>query len=313
MNSSELSTVGAEPVAVIDIGSNSVRLVVYEGAVRAPISIFNEKILCGLGIDLNETGRLYEEGVKRALEAIPRYVAIADSMGASRIDILATAAVRDAENGPEFVENIQEACGEEVRVLTGIEEAHLSGLGVLSGTPEAEGLMGDLGGGSVELVSFRKGSTDKQISLPLGPLRLEQFQHGDVREQAKLVAKHLSTVKWLPGMKGKEFYVVGGAWRALAKLHITQSNYPLHVLHHYEMSREEALYFTDDLSQASQSSLEDDGIKSRRKNIMPYAALLMHRIIEVAKPSKIIFSANGVREGCLFDQLPEGDAGPGSA
>ncbi|RED50881.1 Ppx/GppA family phosphatase [Aestuariispira insulae] len=296
-----------EPVAVIDIGSNSVRLVVYEGAVRAPISIFNEKILAGLGIDLNETGRLFESGVNRALEAIPRYVSIARSMGAVRIDIVATAAVRDAENGPDFVREIEKRCEIKVKVLTGEEEAHFSGLGVLSGTPEAEGLMGDLGGGSVELVSLKDGSTDKQVSLPIGPLRLEEWQHGDVKEQARFVDAQLSNVKWLSRMKGKDFYVVGGAWRSLAKLHITHSNYPLHVLHHYEMSPEEALYYTDDLSHMTEADLEEDGIKNRRRAVLPYAALLMNRIIKIAQPRKIIFSANGVREGCLYDQLSSKD------
>ena len=297
------NTKSSEPVAVIDIGSNSVRLVVYEGAVRAPISIFNEKILAGLGVDLNETGSLYEDGVNRALDAIPRYVSIARSMGAKRIDVLATAAVRDADNGTDFVERIEKSCNLEVNVLTGEQEAHLSGLGVLSGTPEAEGFMGDLGGGSVELVSLAGGSTDKQVSLPLGPLRLEEWQHGDVKEQARFIDRQLASVKWLPRMKGKDFYVVGGAWRSLAKLHITHSNYPLHILHHYEISQKEALYYTDDLAHMTEADLVEDGIKNRRRSVLPYAALLMNRIIQIAEPRKIIFSANGVREGCLYDQL----------
>src|SRR5206468_10895509 len=161
-------------IAVVDIGSNSIRLVVFDGLKRAPFPLFNEKVMCGLGRGLERTGTLDPEGVSLALDNLGRFVTLAEVMGAKRIDLLATAAVRDASNGKEFVRNVEKACRQPVQILSGEEEARLSAMGVLMGMPSATGIMGDLGGGSLELVTLERGKLGAHATMPLGPLRLAE-------------------------------------------------------------------------------------------------------------------------------------------
>ncbi|MEC9266492.1 MAG: exopolyphosphatase [Pseudomonadota bacterium] len=292
------------PVAVVDIGSNSIRLVVYETSDRAPIAIFNEKLLCGLGRGLDATGRLNDDGIDQALAALPRFMRLATDMGVVRVDMLATAAARDAENGPEFVRRASQLCGQEIQVLSGEEEARLSGLGVLSGTPGADGLMGDLGGGSVELVELSDGHTGRQATLPLGPLRLDPKLVQKPTKAREDIDRAFSQVTWLPEMKGRRFYLVGGAWRNLARLHMDHIQYPLHVIHDYRMDADEALELADIVSRQSPGALQRvPGVSKRRVDTLPYAAMLLHRIMIAGQPKEIVFSANGLREGCLYDRL----------
>jgi exopolyphosphatase/guanosine-5'-triphosphate,3'-diphosphate pyrophosphatase len=292
------------PAAVVDIGSNSIRLVIYETSDRAPLPIFNEKILCGLGRGLDETGRLSEDGIEQALAALPRFMRIAREMEVGSVDLLATAAARDAENGPEFTRRAGQLCGAEIRVLSGEEEARLSGLGVLSGTPEAEGLMGDLGGGSVELVELGGGTTGRQATLPMGPLRLDPKLVAKPTKAREEIDRRLAGVAWLPSLAGRPLYLVGGAWRNLARLHMDHIDYPLHIIHHYRIGAADALEFVEIVSRQSAAALSGaPGVSKRRVEVLPYAAMLLHRIMLACDPSEIVFSANGLREGCLFDRL----------
>ncbi|MBP5856121.1 Ppx/GppA family phosphatase [Marivibrio halodurans] len=292
------------PSAVVDIGSNSIRLVVYESSDRAPLPVFNEKLLCGLGRDLDATGKLSEEGVEQALHALPRFIDIARSMGVSRIDMLATAAVREASNGRDFVDRARARCAHDIEILSGEEEARLSGLGVLSGTPEAEGVMGDLGGGSVELVELSGGETGAQATLPLGPLRLDTKLVQKPTKAKDLIDQRLAGVDWLSRVRGKSFYVVGGAWRSFARLHMTHVGYPLHIIHHYAMRADRAAEFSDFVSKLSPGTLQKvHGVSKRRIDTLPYAAMLLNRVIATLQPKEIVFSAHGLREGCLFDRL----------
>lgn len=296
---------GTTPVAVVDIGSNSIRLVVYEGPQRTPTPVFNEKVLCGLARGLNKTGKLSAEGVELALASIARFRALTDAMAVDRVDVVATAAVRDAENGPQFVEDVRERCNFEVRVLSGEEEARISAMGVLSGIPEAKGLMGDLGGGSVELVRINKGQSGVYDTLPLGPLRLADMADGSVSKARKIIDKKLATISWLGKAKGQRFFPVGGAWRALARVHMEQSDYPLHVIHQYTMSASDAVEFARFVAKLSPNTLRKiPGVARQRIDGVPYAAYLMQRLVEEAKVAEVVFSAYGLREGCLYDRLP---------
>lgn len=294
----------APPSAVVDIGSNSIRLVVYESSDRAPLPVFNEKLLCGLGRDLDATGRLSEEGVEQALDALPRFIDIARSMGVTQIDMLATAAVREAANGRDFVERARARCDHEIEILSGEEEARLSGLGVLSGTPEADGVMGDLGGGSVELVELGDGDAGAQATLPLGPLRLDSKLVQKPAKAKDLIDQRLAEIDWLQRVRGKTFYVVGGAWRSFARLHMTHVDYPLHIIHHYAMRTDKAAEFSEFVAKLSPGTLQKvHGVSKRRIDTLPYAAMLLNRVIAVLQPKEIVFSAHGLREGCLFDRL----------
>jgi exopolyphosphatase/guanosine-5'-triphosphate,3'-diphosphate pyrophosphatase len=296
------------PVAVVDIGSNSIRLVVYESARRTPTPIFNEKVLCGLARGLNTTGRLSDEAVGMAHSSLARFRALTDAMGVARIHVVATAAVRDAANGGEFVAAVRDRCGFDVRILSGAEEARLSALGVLSGIPEADGLMGDLGGGSVELVRIGGGETGVHATLPLGPLRLADAGEIGVAKVRKIVDKELAGLSWRSEAKGKRFYPVGGAWRSLARVHMAHSGYPLHVIHQYTIRAKPMLDFTRLVSRLSPSTLRKaPGVSRQRADSIPYAAYLMQQLVEITGVHDIVFSAYGLREGCLYDRLPADD------
>lgn len=293
------------PVGVIDIGSNSIRLVVFSGSGRTPHPIFNEKLLCGLGRDLQRTGRLSDEGVKLALANLGRFASLAKAMKVGHLRVVATAAVREAKNGPQFAQEVRRRTGLKVEVLDGGEEARLSALGVVSGMPEAEGLMGDLGGGSLELVELRKARLGRYETLPFGPFRLREIAdhgRGFLRDH---IDRHLDALPWLAQAKGRSFYAVGGAWRAIARLHMAHTGYPLRVIHHYTVSRGKAEDFLDLIAGLSRESLERIGrVPRKRLEVLPLAALVLHRVLLRAKPAQLVFTAMGLREGCLYDVLP---------
>ncbi|MBP2294405.1 Ppx/GppA family phosphatase [Azospirillum rugosum] len=292
-----------ERVAVIDIGSNSIRLVVYDALKRSPLPVFNEKVLCGLGRGVEKTGRLNPEGVAQALDALERFSVLAAGMRVGRLDIIATAAVRDASDGEAFVDAVKARTGLEVRVISGEEEARLSALGVLSGTPAADGLVGDLGGGSLELVRLDRGVIGEHVTMPLGPLRLMESASGKQNGLNRVIDQHLEKLDWLPRVKGKPFYPVGGGWRALAKLHMEQVKHPLHIIHHYAVPCGEARDFAGLIAKQSRSSLEKMSGSRRRVDTLPYAALVFERLLRAAQPSTVVFSAFGLREGHLFSLL----------
>jgi exopolyphosphatase/guanosine-5'-triphosphate,3'-diphosphate pyrophosphatase len=293
------------PVAVVDIGSNSVRLVVFDGLKRVPTPVFNEKVLCGLGRDLAKTGKLHKDGVKLAIDSLIRFTGISRAMGCELCDYLATAAVRDAKNGPDFVAEVEKTCGCEVRILTGEEEARFSAMGVLSGMPWARGAMGDLGGGSLEIVSLHDGDAGEGATLPLGPLRLLSQSGGDRGKAEKIIDETLAGHPWIRDLSGEVFYPVGGSWRALARIHIEQAAYPLHMVHGYSIRRKEMQDLTAVVAQLGKRSLARiGGVPKRRLDTLPFAALLMDKLLAIMQPERVTFSAYGLREGWIYDQIP---------
>ena len=292
------------PVALVDMGSNSVRLVIYDSLSRAPLPIHNEKVQCGLGRSLNSTGRLEDEAIQRALAALTRFVRIARSAGAERMEVLATAAAREAENGPDFIRRAEAACGSAIQVLTGEEEARLATLGVSSCVDGAEGFVGDLGGGSLELARFADGEVRSGLTLPAGVLRLVADFQKDRRALTRKIDGWLDGVDWLSAMRGRDFYVVGGAWRNLAKLHMYEEDYPLHVIHHYALPGPAALKFVEKVCDMPADRIaQAPDISTARQEVLPCAALLLSRLLRHARPERLIFSSAGVREGRLYDQL----------
>ena len=295
-----------ERYGVIDIGSNSIRLVVFEGLRRAPLPMLNERILCGLGRSLHATGRLDPEGVEQALLNIERFGVLLRAMGVTRFDVIATAAVRDAEDGAKFVAEVERRCGFRVRVLSGAEEAEMAALGVLSGMPGADGVVGDLGGGSLELVHLVDGVIAEQATLPLGPLNLFAASGGQRKSARKIIDDALAGLSWLGKMRGRAFYAVGGNWRALAHAHMAHSGYPLNIIHHYRLLRSDLAKIADLISRQSRESLTGiRGVSGRRLDLLPLAALVMVRLLAVAAPRDIVFSAHGLREGLSFACLGE--------
>lgn len=295
-------------VAVIDIGSNSLRLVIFDGVRRSPRTLFNEKVMCGLGRNLEATGRLDPDGVALARTNLQRFVTLARDIGVKRLDVLATAAVRDANDGRAFVAEIERRHRVDVSVLTGAEEGRLSAYGVLAGIPGASGVVGDLGGGSAELVPVAGGQVGSAATLPIGPLRLIEHAADD-RRLRDVIDKHLAAVPWL-GTKvdGGTFYAVGGAWRALARIHMEQTRYPLHIIQQYTLPRGEAEDFLDVIARQSKKSLEKIATVSRKRlDVVPVAARVLHRLLKRIAPRHLVFSAFGLREGHLYGLLGEAE------
>jgi exopolyphosphatase/guanosine-5'-triphosphate,3'-diphosphate pyrophosphatase len=291
---------------VVDLGSNSVRLVVFEGRGRNPLAIFNEKAVLGLGRGLQGSGRLNEEAIGTALTVLTRYHAVARAMHADPLEVIATAAVRDATNGAEFVTALQQRMpGVPVRVLSGQEEARLSADGVLLGFPGADGILGDLGGGSLEVVRLEAGQVTRAASLPIGAIRLAERAGGDTVRARAIAEQELAQHPWLAEGGGRDLYLVGGAWRALARMHIAQTGYPLAIVHHYVLRREEARDLAGVVMAASRRVLERMvGAPQKRLGDLPFAAVALRRLLRATGASRVVFSANGLREGWYAALLP---------
>ncbi len=293
------------PVAVVDIGSNSVRLVVYDGVRRSPTPIFNEKVLCGLGKGVAITSRLNEAAITRALAALRRFRALVKQMGVKQVFAVATAAAREAKNGDDFIEQAEKALGAGIRVLSGKEEARFAALGVLSGTPEADGIAGDLGGGSLELIDIKDGKLHDGVTLPIGPLRLIDLSGGSMERAEVMVDEYLHKTDIVKKLHGRTFYAVGGAWRNLARIHMAQTDYPLHVLHHYQMTRRQAEGISELMANLTAASLKDvKDMSKARIDTLPYGAMILDRLMHLGKAKDVVISVFGVREGYLFSKLP---------
>ena len=294
------------PVAIVDIGSNSVRIVVYEGTVRAPAILDNEKAICGIGRDMVTTGRLHAEGCATALKALARFKLLADGLEVSAREAVATAAARDAQNGREFVERAEAVWGAPVRVLSGEEEARLAAQGVLAGIPNAEGLVADLGGGSLDMVTVRRGDTGSAFTLPYGPLRLMDLSRGDADRARDIVDKGLSQQSGLNAATVPRIFAVGGIWRSLARVDMDREEYPLHVLHQYAIPRGRALELCRLLSRQSRKSLDKIKVISRRRlEALPAGAVVLERLLLTTGAREVVVSAYGLREGLLYAQLAE--------
>ena len=293
------------PIAIIDIGSNSVRLVAYDGLLRAPTPLYNEKVLCGLGRNVLTTGRLNEEAVARALTALRRFRVLCDTMRIARIFVLATAAARDAANGPAFLEAAQEALGQEIQLLSGRREAELSALGVISGFHAPDGVVGDLGGGSLELVDVAGATVGQGVTMPLGGLALQDLSENSPKKARKIAREHLKKAEpQLDTLRGRTFYAVGGTWRALARLHQADRGYPIRVMHGYAVEPSDELRFLEMVEASDAATLQEvESISEARRPLLAYGAVVLEEIIRAGRPREIAISASGVREGLLFEQL----------
>jgi len=294
------------PLSVIDIGSNSIRLVIYEGIARSPTTLFNEKMLAGLGRGLVTTGRLDPEAVARSMEEFRRFRALSEQAGAENLYVIATAAAREAENGPDFIHRAEEVLGTEIRVLSGREEAYYSALGVISGFHPADGIAGDLGGGSLELVDVNGEAIGEGITLPLGGLRLQDMAKSSLATAAKIAREQIARADLLHEGEGRPFYAVGGTWRNLARLHMITTGYPLAVMHHYEMNIANAVPFLQKVARGDIDKIKGiEGVSKVRRALLPYGAIVLLEIIQAMRPSEIVVSALGVREGFLYSLLSE--------
>src|ERR1700732_2027823 len=294
------------PAGVIDIGSNSVRLVVYEGLTRSPTPIFNEKVLAGLGREVQTTGLLAGDAVEKALAALARFRALCDLLDVAALWVIATAACRDAKNGKSFVARAERICRRKVDVLSGKREAQLSAIGVVSGFHKPDGIVGDLGGGSLELTEVHGHRVKPGVTCPLGGLALQDISSRSIKKAEKVVRKALEDVRLLEDGKGRTFYAIGGTWRSLARLHMWQTGYPLHVMHGYVIPAREALDFSGLVHRVNPETLSQiEVVADARRPLLAYAALVLEHLVRIARPKEVVISALGVREGLLYSLLDD--------
>jgi exopolyphosphatase/guanosine-5'-triphosphate,3'-diphosphate pyrophosphatase len=300
----ELAKVRLKRIGVIDVGSNSVRLVVFDGMARSPAYFYNEKVLCGLGAGLAETGRLSREGWARAAAALRRFAALARRMELSGLIAVATAAVREARDGPAFCDQVQRETGLVLHVASGGEEARLAAKGVLLGWPRAEGLVCDMGGASMELAHLVRGEIGDTATSPLGPLKLADIP--DEAARLKTIKKEVKALrKAVPG-PAPRLFLVGGSWRAIARLDMERVRYPLKVLHGYAppaLQLMETLAWIREQDQARLSALT--GTSAARLSLVPLAAQVLAELLRRVEPGRVTVSAYGLREGLLYRQMPE--------
>jgi exopolyphosphatase/guanosine-5'-triphosphate,3'-diphosphate pyrophosphatase len=303
---SQAAPAGREaPLAIVDIGSNSVRLVVYEGECRTAATVQNEKSICGIGRDMVTSGRLHPEGCAEALEALARFRLIADGLNVPVREAVATAAARDASNGAEFIARAEKAWGSPIRVLAGEDEARIAAEGVIAGIPEADGLAADLGGGSLDMVGVKNGRTGRAHTLPFGPLRLMDQSKGDPDKAREIVDKGL---KGLPDLDAAALYAVGGIWRSFARVDMEEQHYPLHVLQQYVIPRGRALRLCKLLGGLSKDSIRKIKVVSKRRaESLPYGAVVLERLIEACGIKDVVISAYGLREGLLYSRLSQAE------
>ena len=289
---------------MIDVGSNSVRLVVFDGIARSPAYFYNEKVLCGLGAGLSGTGRLSPDGWRRALAALHRFAALAGRMELSGLIAVATAAVREAEDGPAFCDQVEAETGLQLHVATGSEEARLAGKGVLLGWPDAEGLVCDMGGASMELAYVADGEVHACGTSALGPLQLADI--ADPAKREKEIRKRVKALRKAVAGDAGRLFLVGGSWRAIARLDMERVGYPLKVLHGYQPPIPQLLQtlaWIREKDQAAMSAMT--GTSVQRLSLVPLAAEVLAELIRRIEPGRVAVSAYGLREGLLYRQMPE--------
>ncbi|WBU63113.1 Ppx/GppA family phosphatase [Paracoccus aerodenitrificans] len=291
-------------VGVVDVGSNSIRMVIFDGAARSPAYFYNEKVMAGLGKDMSTTGMLNPEGVERAEAALHRFAAIAAGMKVRPMTAVATAAVRDAKDGPEFRKRIEKETGLKLNVIDGEEEARLSAQGVLLGWPAAEGLVCDIGGNSMELaVLDGKGQVGKRATSQLGPFRLQQVKGGEAGLR-KHIRKVMEELAQKVGTDHDRIYLVGGSWRAIARLDMERTGYLMTVLHEYQMTpkavEDTVGWIADSDLQALRSRV---GVSNSRMELVPLASLVLRQLVETFQPKELAVSSYGIREGLLYEHM----------
>ncbi len=289
--------------AVIDIGSNSVRLVVFGGAPRAPVVLYNEKLAAGLGGGVVRDGRLDDTASDMALRGLARFALVAKAWNVSWLRVVATAAVRDAKNGAAFLDAVR-ALGLPVELLSGEEEARISGYGVLSAIPDADGVMADLGGGSLDFSRLEHRDVTQTGSIAIGAIRARALTEEGSGALEAALHKGMKPFDWLGQCEGRPLYLVGGPWRALARVHMHLHRYPLPVLARYRIATNDAAPLAEAIRGMTTAALKSiPEMPSSRVPLLYATAQLMGLLSTLLKPSIFVICPYGLREGLMFDAL----------
>ena len=297
---------GLDQIGVLDIGSNSIRFVIYDlyGSHFTPV--YNEKVLAGLGRGLKETGRLSPEGRRLTLDSLQRFQAIAEARELDRVRIAATAAMREADDAPDFIAEIEARTGLVVEPISGPEEARLSALGLLAGSPGATGIAADLGGASLELIALGAQGPGERVSLPLGPF---EFVGSDLQGADYGALRPALQNALTPALDGfgdtDTLHLIGGAWRNLATIQMSRSHYPVRTLQSYALDPLDAALMARWAWGAGRDALFAwPGMRTARAETLPYSGLVLNCLLERLQPASVQISLTGLREGVVFDSLP---------
>lgn len=289
-----LAMESSSTIGLIDIGSNSIRLVIYRSDGRLPHPQFNEREVCRLGEEVGRSGYLGDKQMKQAFSTLERFAAIVQASQVDALEVFATEALRRAHNSIDFITRAEAILNIRVRVISGKEEAAMSALGVCAGFLDPVGLVADLGGGSLELVPVTSGKvihSDQAVSVPCGYL---------IDKTEDEIISALQSVSWLYTMKGQPFYAVGGVWRAIATTYVYQLKPRIDIVHGLSMTADQMRWIMDQIEAADGDIY---GIPDARKSSMAQAIRITRILIDLLKPDGIIFSAFGVREGILSDRI----------
>jgi len=297
-------------VGIIDIGSNSIRLVVYDAHKRSPVPIYNEKVMCALGKGLATSGVLNPEGVELGKIALRRFIAMGHNMEIAALHVMATAAVRDAADGRDFTRWIEKTHKVKVDIISGEEEARLGASAICSTIYRPCGITADLGGGSLELVRVNDYNTLSHTSLSLGSLRMIDECKGDRDKLKKIIDKRFAEIDWLNAEETPNIYPIGGSFRALAKIHMEANNYPLEILHEYTVDAKKFVVFLREIAVMPVEKLERlSNHAAKRAPALTGAAMVLDKLISESSAGQVVFSASGIREGYVYDHLPDHERG----
>jgi len=296
-----------EPVvAVFDIGSNSGRVVVYRGEQDGHLRILaSTRASLRLVRDLDGEGTLSPAAEERLLAALRDFVAVARGAGAIRLVAVATAAMRDARNGPGLIARIHHELGLEVRVLSGEEEARFGFLGAVRSLPVSQGALFDVGGGSMQVSRFRARRLTSALSLPLGSLRLSDAflasdppTPGEVRRLKEHVRKLLKDAGIRPLGKGDALVGTGGTLRNIAKVDRRSRGYPVPRLHGYVMSRARVGEVVEAVaSRRLRKRGAIAGLNEDRGDSIVGGSLAIQTLMETLDAREVWVSGQGVRDG----------------
>ena len=278
-----------EPIGVIDIGSNSIRMVIYRRYGRYPLPLFNERVTVKLGEGLDQNEMLSPDKIALALSALRRFSHIMNAMSLERTIVVATAAVRRAKNAAVFTTPAEEIIGVPITVLSAQDEARLVTLGLTANMPHVSCLVADLGGGSLELVLVKEGQVQKSTSLNMG--------HLSTRTESE-IGTLLCAVDWLGDVAGATLYGIGGSFRALGSAYVKRSNYPLFLLHRLELNVPTVLDILTSL-QGDEPDLQ--GIPAGRRDSIGMAADIMAALIRRSGVSQLAISGTSIRDGLVAD------------
>lgn len=295
----------AKRVAVIDIGSNSVRMVIYEKTSRFAFHILHEaKSRVRISENAYQNGgNLQEVPMQRAFDALSDFLSIVSSFKARKTLCIATSALRDAPNKRDFINRIRNSLGLNIKVIDGQREAYLGAIACINLLPQQKDALSiDIGGGSTEFSLIDGQKMSSNVSVDLGTVRLKElfFDKGDVDGAKKYIDSQLQQ---LDGTNISTVIGIGGTFRAISNAILSKSGYPIDKLHAYEPNYEEFEKILEKIVKSDEDELRDLGIKSSRFDVIKPGALILLRVFKKFNIQKLVTSGAGVREGLFLTDL----------